>query len=143
MGCVGLHRVPYRSYFWLLWLGLGVVVLDTDADLEVTAPGSDTMNAKDDFFRRLRAVKTYAEAEQLVHDSHRFREPGQLHYSYLAWFLTNFKAPLGAGIDELQGYRELIPKFLAEGVLDEELLQSADRELQIAIKNKSSDLFPN
>jgi len=97
------------------------------------------LNAKDEFFFKLGAVKTFVEAKLLVINCPSPDMPGRHLHSNLGWFLNEFGVPGSASFEELELYLEMLERFKSDPVI---LKKDALIDAQAAIKVFMTKLRP-
>ncbi len=88
------------------------------------------------FFLRLKAVKSFDDAWQLVNSTPPPGSGGREYYSNLGFFLQNNIPPNGASRVELEEYLRLIGCFDEQGILKTGARQSIEAALTQALKQR-------
>ena len=90
--------------------------------------------AWDDFRPKLDALKTHAEALDLMAKGPSPGEPGRHYYSNLGFFLEAFIVPMGSNHTEKALYLQFIQRLDAAGALKPEAGQKVIEELRRAME---------
>lgn len=89
--------------------------------------------AWDEFFPKLKALQSYAEALELVANSPRPDSPGRRYYSNLDFFLQAFTVPNDSSYAEKEQYLSFVKKLDAAGELKAGALQPIEEALRHAM----------